>query len=415
MGGVTGRRTVLFATIAAGGGHVATAEAMAEALERFHGDAFESRVSDVMAEVGPVWLDRSHKASWKRMLGRPRWIRGSQRVMDRMPRPTHAWHGVMLDRFARRAAEAIDASDPALVVANHGWLATGLSRARRRYGMRAPLVVYETEPFDASALWFAPHAERYVAPSIAAKAALTTLGVADDRVDVLGYPVREGFLTAPDRDEARHDLGLDGRFTCLLSLGAEGVSDRALAIARAIAEEGHAVLAVAGRNRELEDAFRALAGTFPGVRPIGFSREMPKMLAACDVVIGKAGPASVMESLAVGRPLVVTGYAGLNEEAVLRFLLRRGLGTYAPDGASLRAALAAWSSSPGRRIDAARACEDLAFPEMRRAIAAALAGYARRGTGTASTEPVPGGIAAVTPEDLAEPGVRLAAGRGATA
>lgn len=415
MGEVSGRRTVLFATIAAGGGHVATAEAMAEALTRFHGDAFEARVSDVMAEVGPAWLDRSHKRSWKRMLGRPRWIRASQRVMDRMPRPTHAWQSVLLDGFARRAAEAVDAADPALVVANHGWLATGLSHARRRYGMRAPLVVYETEPFDASALWFAPHAERYVAPSIAAKAALTKLGVADDRIDVLGYPVREGFLTAPDREAARQDLGLDGRFTCLLSLGAEGVSDRALAIARAIAEEGHAVIAVAGRNRDLEEAFRALARTFPGVRPIGFSREMPKLLAACDVVVGKAGPASVMEALAVGRPVVVTGYAGLNEEAVLRFLLRRGLGTYAPDGASLRAALADWSSSPERRRDAARACLELAFPEMRRAIAAALVGYTQLGTGAASTEPAPGGIAAVTPEDVSEHGLHVGAGRGAFA
>lgn len=415
MGDVTGRRTVLFATIAAGGGHVATAEAMAEALTCFHGDAFEARVSDVMAEVGPAWLDRSHKNAWKRMLGRPRWIRASQRVMDRMPRPTHAWQSVLLDRFARRAAEAVDAIAPVLVVANHGWLATGLSRARRRYGMRAPLVVYETEPFDASALWFAPQVERYVAPSMAAKAALTRLGVAADRVDVLGYPVREGFLTAPGRDEARHDLGLDERFTCLLSLGAEGVSGRALAIARAIAEEGHAVLAVAGRNRELEEAFRALARTFPGVRPIGFSREMPKLLAACDVVVGKAGPASVMEALAVGRPVVVTGYAGLNEEAVLRFLLHRGLGSYAPDDAGLRAALAAWSSPDGRRGDAVRACQGLAFPEMRRAIAAALVGYAERGIGAASTEPTPAGIAAVTLQDLAGQDARPRAAGGDTA
>ncbi|MFO7546843.1 MAG: glycosyltransferase [Trueperaceae bacterium] len=415
MGGVTGRRTVLFATIAAGGGHVATAEAMAEALARFHGDAFEARVSDVMAEVGPAWLDRSHKRSWKRMLGRPRWIRASQRVMDRMPRPTHAWQSVLLDRFARRAAAAVNAIEPALVVANHGWLATGFSRARRRYGLRAPVVVYETEPFDASALWFAPDAERYVAPSIAAKAALTRLGVPASRIDVLGYPVRESFLTAPGRDEARRDLDLDGRFTCLLSLGAEGVSGRALAIARAIAEAGHAVIAVAGRNLELERAFRELAGTFPSVRPIGFSRDMPRLLAACDIVVGKAGPASVMEALAVGRPVVVTGYAGLNEEAVLRFLLRRGVGTYAPDDEGLRAALAAWSSSPGRRLDAARVCRGLAFPEMRRAIAAALVGYAKLGTGAASTEPAPGGIAAVTPEDLSGQDVRFGAARGATA
>ena len=44
-------RRILFATIAAGGGHVTTAEAMAEALERHFPGRFETRVSDYMAEL----------------------------------------------------------------------------------------------------------------------------------------------------------------------------------------------------------------------------------------------------------------------------------------------------------------------------------------------------------------------------
>jgi len=397
MAPMSERRLVLFATIAAGGGHVATAEAMAEALGQRHGDAFTSRVSDFMYEFGPGWLDRRHKAAWKRMLGRPRGIRIAQRVMDSAPRATQAWQRVLLDGFARRAARAVNAIDPVLVVANHGWLATGFAAARR-YGLRAPVVVYETEPFDASALWFAPGVERFVAPSMAARNALVRLGVRPTRIDVLGYPVRDGFVTAPDRAEARRALGLEDRFTCLLSLGAEGVSGRALDVARTIAEAGHAVIAVAGRNRDLEQAFGALSRVHPNVRAVGFSREMPRLLAACDVVVGKAGPASVMEALAVGRPVVVTGYAGLNEEAVVRFLVSRGLGSHAPDAAALRSELNAWSSSPERRAGAALACGRLAFPAMRHAIADALVAYATRGVSSASLVPNPGGAAAV--EDL---------------
>lgn len=392
---MTGPRQVLFATIAAGGGHVATANAMAEALALHHPGAFGSRVSDVMAEIGPAWLDRRHKASWKRMLARPRLVRNAQRLMDRAPRLTHAAHALLLDRFARAAAAAVNAEDPALVVVNHGWLATAFTAARRSYRLRAPVVVFETEPFDASALWYAPHVERVVAPSLAAKTALVRLGVAADRVDVVGYPVRQGFLRAPRQDEARRVLGLEPRFTALLSLGAEGVSSRALAQAKALALAGHQVIAVAGRNRELRQAFDDLARAFPSVQAIGFSDDMPTLLAASDVVVGKAGPASVMEALAVGRPVVVTGYAGLNEEAVVRFLRDRRLGSYAPDDGAMLAAVQAWSAEPDRRQAVARSAEALAFPAMARSVADYLAAFAHGGAEAARRVAPVGGLADV--------------------
>src|SRR5690606_20945814 len=62
------KTSVLFATIAAGGGHVATANAMAEELHRLHPGAVSTRVSDVMAEFGFEKLDKRHKESWREML-----------------------------------------------------------------------------------------------------------------------------------------------------------------------------------------------------------------------------------------------------------------------------------------------------------------------------------------------------------
>ncbi len=58
--------------------------------------------------------------------------------------------------------------------------------------------------------------------------------------------------------------------------------------------------------------------------------DMHRYLAAADVVIGKAGPASVMEALAVGRPVLVTSSAGLNERRVVEFLQAHALGRYVP-------------------------------------------------------------------------------------
>jgi len=368
--------SVLFATIAAGGGHVATAHAMAEALHDLRPQAVRTQVSDVMAEFGFGRLDRRHKDSWRRMLKRPHMVRMGQRLMDAAPGLTRAAQNALLNDFARSASERIDALAPDLVVANHGWLATALTLARSRHGMRSRVLVYATEPFDASALWAEPQAQHVVAPSLAAKEDLVRLGVPEKHVLVLGYPVRRAFLAPPDQATARAALGLAEGFTCLLSLGAEGVAGAALELAETLAQQDVLVVAVAGRNAELQRGFTRLAARDPRVTAVGFTERMPEYLAAADLVVGKAGPASTMEALAVGRPVVATSYAGLNEERVVRFLQTRALGGYAPTADALRQQVAEWRQ-PDRLLGARQAAAALDFGAMSLRLAQHLLALAR--------------------------------------
>jgi len=354
---------VFFATIAAGGGHVATARALAEALHADYPGEFETRVSDVMAEFGAAGLDRGHKASWKALLRRPRLVRLGQRLTDAAPALTRASQGLALDAFARGITRKLNELGPDLVVANHGWLATVFAAARNRYGLRMPVVIYATEPFDASALWSEPRGELVLAASLAAREDLVRLGVRSERVRVVGYPVRQAFLSPPSRSAARARLGLEEGFTILLSLGAEGLAGRAVAMVDRLLATGSQLLVLTGRNALLKGELDELATRRQGLFPYGFTDEMPALLAACDLVVGKAGPASTMEALAVGRPVLVTAYAGLNELAVVRFLEARELGGRVELDDLARVA-AAWRDAPGKLTRAGAAAARLDFAGM---------------------------------------------------
>lgn len=381
--------SVLFATIAAGGGHVATANAMADGLHRLHPGGVSTSVLDVMAEFGFEELDKRHKESWREMLKRPRLVRLGQRLMDVAPGLTRAAQNALLNDFARVAQQRIDELAPDLVVANHGWLATALTLARTKFGMRTRTLVFATEPFDASALWAEPKAEWVVAPSAAAKRDLVRLGVPEARVAVLGYPVRRAFLERTDQPAARAEFGLHDDFTCLLSLGAEGLADEALPLAETLARQAVQVVAVAGRNAALKVEFDRLAERYPRFHAVGFTDRMPAYLAATDLVVGKAGPASTMEALAVGRPVLATSYAGLNEERVVRFLQTRGLGGYAPSLGALAAQVEAWRG-PAKRRTAAETAQALDFGGMSARVAAYISAVARGET----PPPPPGGAPA---------------------
>lgn len=371
-------RRILFATIAAGGGHVATAQAMAEALERHFPGRFETKVSDTMAALGLTDQDRRHKDFWRWALKHPHLTRAGQRLIDAAPPLTRLFHEVMLRDLARAAAAQLAREPYDLVVANHGWLTVGFTRAQRRHGLRTPVLTFETEPLDASALWAEPRAERFVVPSNAARKDLLRFGIAAERIDVVGYPVRQAILDAPERGAARAELGLEDRFTVLVSLGGEGMGGDPRSLIEPLLGEGAQVVVITGRNEALKERLAALARR--GVRIEGFTERMAWFLAAADVVVGKAGPASVFEALAVGRPFIATAYTALNERAVVRFLGARDLGGYARRPAeAVRRALSFREGGAAEAVAGRAAALDIAG--MTERLARYIAAYAETGAG----------------------------------
>lgn len=371
------RPRIVFATIAAGGGHVATARAMAQAVEAFSPGEFDLPVSDLMLDLGFTAWDARHKAQWRWMLAHPWSARWGQRVIDTLPAVTRAVLRRTLDGVASAAADRFREDPPALIVANHGFLAFAFARARRRYGLGVPTLVFATEPLDASALWAEPWADRFLAPSRGTAADLVRLGVPANRVDVVGYPVQQAFLHPPSRAVARAELGLEDRFTCLVTLGGEGMAGRAREVVETLlhASNRPQVIVVTGRNRTLARDLRGLAD--PNLVVRDFVDDMVRYLAACDVVVGKVGPASVLETLAVGRPILATSHAGLNEVALLRFVTERGLGHVAPTAQALRDRLADYASSPEARADVAEACRALDIAGMTARVARFVVATAR--------------------------------------
>jgi 1,2-diacylglycerol 3-beta-galactosyltransferase len=360
------RPEILFATIAAGGGHVAVARAMAEAVEHYYPGRFELRVSDYMKEVGPKKVadfDRLHKDIWRFMLRYPILARGSQRLMDAFPRLTIAAQRRLVRGFARAAADDLRRDPPRLIFSNHGLMTAGLAEAKRIGGLEVPVLSFANELVGICSYWADPHADHIVVPSEEARRDLTRFGVPESKLSYVGfgYPVRQAFLDAPPKPEARTRLGLEDRFTCLVSSGGEGVGRNQLALVRALLDSDVPlqVVVIAGRNEGLKKKLRALGMGKNLLRIEGYVEDMATYLAASDVFVGKAGPASVYEAVIIGRPALVTGYAGLNEVGVARLVEERGLGRYVRTPEELLQEVRRYALDPALLEEVARRCREL--------------------------------------------------------
>ena len=109
-----------------------------------------------------------------------------------------------------------------------------------------------------------------------------------------------------DRAQGLTALGLDPSLpTAMMMFGGEG-SGAMLSIARRLDASGLAlqVIAVCGRNPSLEAVMRAKRRRIP-MYVTGFTPDVARLMRLSDFFIGKAGPGSISEAVAMGLPVII--------------------------------------------------------------------------------------------------------------
>jgi UDP-N-acetylglucosamine:LPS N-acetylglucosamine transferase len=125
------------------------------------------------------------------------------------------------------------------------------------------------------------------------------------QVRVVPPPVRAGFYRPLPQADARRSLEIPCDARCVLLMGGGWGLGPLEHAARALADAGVHVLAVAGRNRRLAGRLEALAAGAPLVHPFGFTERIVELMIASDVVITLPGATTCGEARVAGRKLVL--------------------------------------------------------------------------------------------------------------
>jgi len=229
--------------------------------------------------------------------------------------------------------EKLRLTDPDVVMSVHPLLnhvtAAVLRRDRRPRG----LMTVVTDLIDVHRGWLCPRADLIVVPTEEAHRAAMRRRVRSDRLRLFGLPVDPRFRPPMPGEQAsvRRRLGLDAdRPTVLVAGGGEGsgsLCDQVLALS--LEPHPWQVIAVCGRNQRLRERLLGVRFQTPTL-VLGFVQDMPDLMRASDLAVGKAGPGAIAEALATGVPLVLTGYLPGQERSNVRYVVDSGVGRYAP-------------------------------------------------------------------------------------
>ncbi len=208
----------------------------------------------------------------------------------------------------RQARGALSAGPNPVVVGAGGFVAAPVCFAGHKLGVPVALVNVDIIPGRANRLCARWADEIFVQFEEAGRA----FGSRRARIDVVGCPLRSGFARA-DKARAVRDLGLDPNKKILLvtgaSSGAASINEAFCVLLTNLAAfaETWQIVHLTGLDNydKVQEQYRgaAIAHTV-----LSYHDDMPDLLAAADLVIGRSGAVSVAEYAVAGAPTICMPY-----------------------------------------------------------------------------------------------------------
>jgi hypothetical protein len=293
----------------AGGGHRAAATALKAVIDeqrRPQGDEWDVRMVNLQKILGP--LDVFRKVTglelqeiYNQMLARG-WTLGSAQGLKFMHGVIRLYHGPAVRMLEKYWA----AERPDLVVSLVPNFNKALFESVRSTLPGVPYVTILTDIADYPPhFWMEQQDQFLICGSDKAVAQARALGYTDDRTfRASGMILRPTFYqpVTIDRVAERKKLGLDPeRPTGLVLFGGQG-SKVMLEIAERLSDIQ--LILICGKNAGLAARLRALPLKAPRYVE-GFTSEIPYYMSLADFFIGKPGPGSISEAVAMGLPVIV--------------------------------------------------------------------------------------------------------------
>ncbi len=290
---------------------------------------------------------------------------------------------------SRGVGDALQEFQPDAVVCTQSFPCGMVHDFKELRGAAVPLYGVLTD-FSVPPYWVYRRVDRYYVASAEAKEALARQGIDEDLIEAAGIPIHPRFARAHDRLEARAAFGLDASVPVVLVAGGWsgwGALDR-LAAETARRGGGCKVVVVAGRNRALYERLRDCGELRRlGVTVLPHVERMDLLMAAADLLVGKAGGMTASEALASGLPMVLVDSLPGQERHNAGYLCRRGAAVEARGVAEAAEAAAALSRDAARLRLMGERARRMARPDAARVVAGGvLEGAVRmdaRGTGEA--------------------------------
>lgn len=351
------QKNILILTSKTGGGHISLAQALHNLIEpertREPGEnEQESAVTKAstitIADPQPGFLPLHYRLVSRYAL---RLWAAEFQFFDTPGRALLA-HRVITRLVRRQLHSLLDTVQPDLILTTYPFLSYEVTRILEQRSSNVPLVLVFSDAEAVHTAWLTEQqATATFATTRETYEQALAAGFAPERLHLVGWPVRAQFSHASLSSRAtkmEHLARLNlvpNRFTVFLQGGGEGTAHVRRTLENILASDSLRsniqVILATGTNTTLRERYKNVQH----VAVLPYTRDIAPFMAAADVIMGKAGPNMLFESVTLGKPFIATTYIPGQEQANLSFIQRHNLGWVALQSEEQAALLTALTSN----------------------------------------------------------------------
>jgi 1,2-diacylglycerol 3-beta-galactosyltransferase len=333
-----------------GGGHRASAEAIRDAVLEKHDAEFE--LVDLFKHYSPYPFNKMPEWYPQMVSPKGRTSYGMTYRLSNTHNRARAYSRLMYLTMDNRLRQMLREHPADVYVSVHSILTRLTGHALSAQASRPSFMVVVTDLVSTHMLWYDKRADRTLVPTTPAYQRALRAGLTPAQLRDTGLPVNPRFMRSlPEKHAARETLGWDQALpTILIVGGGEGMGplyETARAIdARRLPCQ---IAIIAGKNQALKAQLEARTWNQP-THVFGFVKDMPRLMAASDILVTKAGPSTICESAIAGLPMIIYDYIPGQEDGNVTYVIDNHAGIYAPTGEAVSAAVSAWLANDHRLL-----------------------------------------------------------------
>jgi len=302
-----------------GGGHLRAAEAIAEQLKIISPDTKITLVDGL--EKNDFRVPLRPQTAFQVLSNQLLWYFNLNYILTNNFAGMIYFNNLIRLVFGTNIRNIIKRESPDLIISTHHFISPSTIG---RYPKNIPFVVVVTDLGIPHHLWFDKKASLTITPSqrTAAHAKRVIGEKNSDKVIILDYPLKGGFKTLSHKPHPTNTILVLGG-----GAGSAKIKKQVLELLNALPDKK--IIAVCGYNEQLKTVLEKLNN--PKLKVFSFVHNMHELISESDIVLTKAGPATIIESAILKKPLIITDWVGMQERDNVEYVLQEKLGIYCPD------------------------------------------------------------------------------------
>lgn len=322
---------VVFTFVEAGMGHIIPMRVLSSVFKSKYGDKcevinsyiFSGSKNPAVQDIGKELISHSVRASTNWLYNR--FEAFSYLLSSKL---TLRFLDINFSSRIKPFIEDFKALNPDLIVSSY-YLPSHLARKANQQGVTDTLIAtYSPDPYIYPA--WDRNCDLFMVNNDNAYKMAVKKGFNKDKVLQVPFMYKEDFATLNlDKSFNRKNLGISEKFTVLITGGAYGANGTEKLV-KTLLESGLniSVIVVCGKNQQLQESLLSLNSVKSDCvdyQVIGYTERLAEYMSASDIVVGKAGSNTIMETAFIGRPLIVFSEINRLEEITSKYWQKQNI------------------------------------------------------------------------------------------